>query len=73
MPLKKQYIRDGRRQLIGSVTSGLDSGHQSVIRDDRGRILGRASTRFQETRDSSGRLVSTTTADPGLLFRRATD
>ena len=32
MPLKKEYVRDGRNQIIGSVTSGylIDS---EVVRD----------------------------------------
>lgn len=69
MALEKNIVRDGKRQIIGSVTTGFGDG-QSVVRDKSGSILGRASTRYNETRDSSGRLVSSNTADPGLLINR---
>jgi hypothetical protein len=69
MALEKNIIRDGKRQIIGSVTTGFDDGH-SVVRNKNGDIIGRASTRYNETRDSSGRLVSSNTADPGLLINR---
>ena len=69
MALEKNVIRDGKRQIIGSVTTGFDDGH-SVVRDNNGHILGRALTRNDQTRDSSGRLVSSNTAAPGLLINR---
>ncbi len=70
MSLNKEYVRDGKRQIIGSVTTGFDEGHGSVVRDNHGSILGRTSTRNDQTRDSSGRLVSSNTADPGLLIKK---
>jgi hypothetical protein len=67
MVLKKDYIRDSTKQTIGSVTTGFDDS-SSVVRDNSGNTLGRTSERFNNTRDSSGRLVSSNTADPGLLI-----
>jgi hypothetical protein len=65
--LKKIYIRDSKGQITGSETSGFDNG-DTVVRDSHGKILGRASSRYQNTRDAHGRLVSSNTDDPGLLF-----
>lgn len=70
LPLDTRYIRDFHRQTVGRETSGFDAGHGAVIRDNRGHLLGRTSTRFNETRDSSGRIVSSNNADAGLLVRR---
>ena len=69
MTLNKTWVRDGRKQTIGSVTAGFDDS-STVVRDNGGATLGRASERFHNTRDSSGRLVSSNTADPGLLINR---
>lgn len=69
LALEKNIVRDGKRQIIGSVTTGFDEG-QSVVRDNHGSILGRTSTRNNQTRDSSGQLVSSNTADPRLLINR---
>jgi hypothetical protein len=33
--LKKDYVRDGNRKIIGSVTSGYSGGTSDVVRDDR--------------------------------------
>jgi hypothetical protein len=67
MTLRKDYVRDGSKQTIGSITTGF-SDSSSVVRDNGGSILGRTSERFSNTRDSSGRLVSSNTADPCLLI-----
>lgn len=67
--LKKDYIRDGTRRITGSVTTGY-SDTSAVVRDEENRIAGRTSDRFHTTRDSNGKLVSTNSADPGLLIRR---
>ena len=69
MALKKDYVRDFNHNVIGNVTTGFDDDHGSVVRDNDGHVLGRTSTRFNETRDSSGRIVPNNTADPGLLIR----
>jgi hypothetical protein len=69
MSLSKLFVRDGKQQIIGSVTTGF-SDSSCVVRDNSGNILGRTSERFSNTRDSSGRLVSSNTPDPGLLFNR---
>ncbi len=61
------YVRDGRLQTVASVTTGFGA-ESSVVRAPDGRILGTASNQFNVTRDASGRLVSTNTADPGLLL-----
>ncbi len=67
--LKKDYIRDGARRVIGSVTAGY-SDTSSVVRDEANRITGRTSDRFRTTRDSHGNSVSVNSSDPGLLIRR---
>ncbi len=69
MVLIKNFIRDSTKQTIGSVTTGFDDT-SSVVRYDSGNTLGRTSERFSNTRDSSGKLVSSNTADPGLLINR---
>lgn len=67
--LKKTFIRGGNREIIGSVTTGF-SDTSSVVRDERNEITGRTNERFHTTRDSHGDLVSTNSADPGLLIGR---
>jgi YD repeat-containing protein len=67
--LKKYFIRDGNRSIIGSVTTGY-SDSSSVVRDERNKVTGRTNDTFQTTRDSSGKLVSINSADPGLLIRK---
>lgn len=69
MSLKKEYVRDGKRRVIGSVTTGF-SDESAVVRDDQNQFAGRASERFQTTRDEHGNLVSINTSDPGLLINR---
>ena len=69
MTHSKEYVRDGKKQTIGSITTGF-SDSSSVVRDNSGNTLGRTSDRFSNTRDSSGKLVSSNTPDPGLLFNR---
>ena len=67
--LKKTFVRDGNRKIIGSVTAGF-SDTSAVVRDEDNRIAGRSSERFQTTRDEHGNLVSTNSSDPGLLIRK---
>jgi hypothetical protein len=67
--LKKDYIRDGTRRISGSVTTGY-SDSSSLVRDERNKVTGRTNDTFQTTRDSSGKLVSINSADPGLLIRK---
>jgi len=69
MSLEKRYVRDGKRRIIGSVTTGF-SDESSVIRDADSDILGRTSDRFDTTRDAHGNVVSIDTSDPGLLINR---
>jgi hypothetical protein len=69
MSLKKEYVRDGKHRIIGSVTDGFGD-ESSVVRDDQNQIAGRASERFHTTRDERGNLVSINTSDPGLLINR---
>ncbi len=68
--LKKEYIRDGQRRIIGSVTSGYVGSHETIVRDEHEQIVRRTSERFGTTRDENGDLVSTNSADPGLLINR---
>jgi hypothetical protein len=67
--LKKEFICDGTRRIIGSVTTGY-SDSSSVVRDEGNRIAGRTSERFHTTRDNGGKLVSINSADPGLVIRK---
>jgi hypothetical protein len=69
MPLQKEYVRDGKRRIIGSVTSGF-SDTSAVVRDDDSEIVGRTSERFHTTRDAHGNLISINSPDPGLLINR---
>jgi hypothetical protein len=69
MSLKKTYIRDGKRRIIGSVTSGF-ADESAVVRDEHGHVVGRTSDKFHTTRDEKGGLVSLNTSDPGLLIGR---
>ena len=70
MSLKKEYVRDFNRQIVGNVTTGFDYGHGSVVRDGDNRMVGRTSTRFNETRDSNGHIVSSNRADAGLIIKK---
>jgi YD repeat-containing protein len=65
--LKKTLVRDGGDRLIGSVTSGYAAG-SSIVRNSEGRLLGKTSEKFRNTRDAEGKLVSIKTPDSGLLF-----
>jgi hypothetical protein len=67
MALQKRYVRDGRNQIIGNVTSGFNQ-ESTVVRDNHGQILGRTNELFETTRRTDGSLVSLNTADPGLLI-----
>jgi hypothetical protein len=67
--LKKDYVRDGNRRIIGSVTTGY-SDTSKTVRDDQNQIAGRTNERFGTTREAHGRLVSINSADPGLLIRK---
>lgn len=67
MPLEKKFIRNGRNQLVGSVTSGY-SDSTEIVRDEKGKLLGKTNGKFSNTRDSHNRLVSIDTPDAGLLF-----
>ena len=65
--LKKDFIRDGKNRIIGSVTSGFNDT-TAVVRDEHNKITGRTNDRFNTTRDEHGKLVSINSADPGLLI-----
>jgi hypothetical protein len=67
--LKKDYVRDGNRKIIGSVRTGY-SDSSSVVRDERNEITGRINDRFRTTRDAHGNLISINSSDPGLIIRR---
>ena len=68
--LKKEYIRDGEHRIIGSVTSGYVGAFDTIVKDEHEQIVGRTSERFGTTRDEKGGLVSSNSADPGLLINR---
>jgi hypothetical protein len=60
--LKKDFIRDGSRKIIGSVTTGYRGG-TSDVRDEHNEIVGRTSDRFETTRDGP------THREPTCVFR----
>ena len=68
--LKKEYVRDGKNRIIGSVTTGYEGAFEAIVRDEHEQIVGRTSERFHTTRDGNGGLVSINSADPGLLINR---
>jgi hypothetical protein len=67
MSLKKDFVRDGKKRIIGSVNSGF-SDTSAVVRDENNQIAGRTNERFHSTRDGHGNLVSINSSDPGLLI-----
>ena len=69
MPLEKKYVRGGRNEILGNVTSGFHGGISSVVRDKDNRVVGSVSDEFHTTRRTDGSLVSVDTADAGLLIR----
>ncbi len=68
--LKKTYIKDQGR-ILGSITKGFQGAFESLVRDEKDAVLGRCSEHFATTRDHRGALVSTNSADPGLLIKRS--
>jgi hypothetical protein len=66
--LKKEYIRGGKNEIIGSVTSGFVGSYETIVRDEHEHIVGKTSERFHTTRDEHGGLVSTNSANAGLLI-----
>lgn len=68
MSLKKEFVRDGNRRIIGSITTGYTGSFDTLARDEHEHIVGRASERFRTTRDEHGTLVSINTPDVGLLI-----
>ena len=70
MSLEKEFIRDGKRRIIGSVTTGYVGSFETIVRDEQNQITGSTSERFNTTRDEHGGLVSINSADPGLLIHR---
>jgi hypothetical protein len=68
--LKKDYVRDGNRRIIGSLTSGYSGGTSNIVRDEHNEISGRTSDLFNTVRDAHGNLVSINSSDPGLLIRK---
>jgi hypothetical protein len=68
MPLQKEFIRDGKRRIIGSVTTGYVGSFETIVRDEQNHITGRTSEGFNTTRDEHDKLVSINSADAGLLL-----
>jgi hypothetical protein len=69
MSLEKKFIKDEKRQVIGSVTTGYGA-EQSIVRDSDGSVTGRTSGQFNVARDGKGNLKSVNSSDPGLLIKR---
>jgi hypothetical protein len=72
--LKKNFIRDGNRRIIGSVTTGY-SDTSSLVRDEHNKINGRTNDKFQTTRDacfpalSVSSIATSASFDPGEGFK----
>jgi hypothetical protein len=66
--LNKEYVRDGKNQIIGSKTAGFTNS-EVVARDAHGQVIGRSNDKYGITRDTSGRIVSNNDSDVDLLFR----
>ena len=69
MALEKKFVRGGKNEIIGNVTSGFSGGISEVVRDSENRVVGYVSDEFHTTRRTDGSLVSVDTADAGLLIR----
>jgi hypothetical protein len=68
--LKKEYVRDGKRRIIGSVTAGFKGSFETLVRDEHERVAGWTSEKLHATRDQGGHPVSLNTADAGLLLKQ---
>ena len=68
MSLEKEFIRDGKRRIIGSVTTGYVGSFETIVRDEQNNITGSTSERFNTTRDEHDSLISINSADPGLVI-----
>ena len=70
MSLEKRYIRDGKQRIVGSITTGYVDSYETIVKDEHEQVLGTTSERFHTTRDERGGLVSTNSADAGILIGR---
>jgi hypothetical protein len=43
MSLDKEFIRDGKRRIIGSVTTGYVGSFETIVRDEQNNITGSTS------------------------------
>jgi hypothetical protein len=68
MSLEKEFVRDGKRRIIGSVTTGYVGSFETIVRDEQNNITGSTSERFNTTRDEHDSLISINRADAGLLI-----
>ena len=67
--LKKEYVRDGNRRIIGSVTSGY-SDTTAVVRDETKSDRRAHQRTFHKYPRRTGQIGFINSADPGLLIRR---
>jgi len=68
MSLEKEFIRDGKRRIIGSVTTGYVGPFETIVRDEQNNITGSTSERFNTPRDEHDSLISINSSDAGLLI-----
>jgi hypothetical protein len=59
MSLQKEFIRDGKRRIIGSITTGYMGSFDTIVRNEHEHIIGRTSESFGTTRDEHGTFRST--------------
>jgi len=66
--MKTSTIRDGQGRILGNTASF--SNGDTVARDRSGKILGRSSETFNNTRDRDDRITRNNSADANSLFRK---
>ncbi len=66
--MKISTVRDGQGRIIGNTISF--SNGDTVARDRSGKILGRSSETFNNTRDRGDRITRSNSADASSLFRK---
>jgi hypothetical protein len=59
--LKVEFVRNGKNHIIGTKISGFGNG--GTVARDSGKILGRSSKKFRNTRDSHRLVTSVNQTD----------
>jgi hypothetical protein len=70
--LKKNLIRDRQNRLVGSVIPGYADG-SSLLRDAEGRLLGKTSEKFHNTKTPKAESSASTHRMPDYCSETMTD